>query len=67
MNRLQAAAAVIMNQYQNTQAAESNIRDANIAEEIANMTKFQILNQSGIAALTQANTTAQSVLALLRQ
>jgi flagellin len=67
MNRLQAAAAVIMNQYQNTQAAESNIRDANIAEEIANMTKFQILNQSGIAALTQANTTAQSVLALLQR
>jgi flagellin len=67
MNRLQAAVAVIMNQYQNTQAAESNIRDANIAEEIANMTKFQILNQSGIAALTQANSSAQSVLSLLRQ
>jgi flagellin len=67
MNRLQAAVAVIMNQYQNTQAAESNIRDANIAEEIANMTKFQILNQSGIAALTQANASAQSVLSLLRQ
>ncbi len=67
MNRLQSAAAVIQNQVQNTQAAESGIRDANIAEEIANMTKYQILNQSGIAALTQANTNAQSVLALLRQ
>jgi flagellin len=67
MNRLQSAVAVIMNQYQNTQAAESNIRDANIAEEIANMTKYQILNQSGIAALTQANQSAQSVLSLLRQ
>ncbi len=67
MNRLQSAAAVIMNQVQNTQAAESGIRDANIAEEIANMTKYQILNQSGIAALTQANATAQSVLTLLRQ
>jgi flagellin len=66
MNRLQSASSVIMNQYQNTQAAESNIRDANIAEEIANMTKFQILNQSGIAALTQANTSAQSVLSLLK-
>jgi len=58
---------VIQNQVQNTQAAESGIRDANVAEEIANMTKFQILNQTGIAALTQANTTAQSVLSLLRQ
>jgi flagellin len=67
MNRLQSAAAVIQNQVQNTQAAESGIRDANVAEEIANMTKFQILNQTGIAALTQANTTAQSVLSLLRQ
>lgn len=67
MNRLQSAAAVIMNQIQNTQAAESGIRDANIAEEIANLTKYQILNQSGIAALTQANANAQSVLALLRQ
>jgi len=67
MNRLQSSIAVIANQYQNTQAAESNIRDANIAEEIANMTKFQILNQSGIAALTQANQNAQSVLTLLRQ
>jgi flagellin len=67
MNRLQSASAVIQNQVQNTQAAESGIRDANIAEEIANMTKYQILNQSGIAALTQANTTAQSVLTLLRQ
>lgn len=67
MNRLQAATAVIMNQVQNTQAAESAVRDANIAEEIANMTKFQILNQSGIASLTQANSSAQSVLSLLRQ
>jgi flagellin len=67
MNRLQAATAVLQNQYQNTQSAESAIRDANIAEEIANLTKYQILNQTGIASLTQANASAQSVLSLLNQ
>jgi len=66
MNRLQSAVAVLQNQSQNTQAAESNIRDANIAEEIANLTRYQILAQSGIAALAQANTTSQNVLTLFR-
>jgi len=67
MNRLQSAVAVLQNMAQNTLAAESNIRDANMAEEIANMTKYQILAQSGIAALSQANASAQSVLSLLRE
>jgi len=65
MNRLQSAITVLQTQSQNTQAAESNIRDANIAEEVSNMTKYQILSQSGMAALTQANTSSQSVLSLL--
>ena len=67
MNRLQSAVAVLQTTSQNTQAAESTIRDANMAEEIANMTKYQILAQAGIAALSQANASSQSVLALLRQ
>jgi flagellin len=66
INRLQSAVAVLQNQSQNTQAAESTIRDANMAEEIANLTKYQILAQSGIAALSQANSTSQSVLALFK-
>ena len=45
---------------------ESRIRDANIAQESAQMTKFNILTQSGIAALSQANQSSQSVLSLLR-
>ena len=36
-------------------AAESRIRDANIAEEAANLTRLNILNQAGIASLAQAN------------
>jgi len=66
MNRLQSAVSVLQNQAQNTQAAESTIRDANFAEEVANLTKFQILAQSGMAALAQANSSSQSVLTLLR-
>jgi len=66
MNRLQSAVAVLGNQSQNTSAAESTIRDANMAEEIANLTKYNILAQTGIAALSQANASSQSVLALLR-
>jgi flagellin len=67
MNRLQSAVAVLQTTSQNTQAAESTIRDANMAEEVANLTKYQILVQSGIAALSQANANSQLILALLRQ
>jgi flagellin len=66
MNRLQSAVAVLQTQSQNTLAAESNIRDANMALEVSNLTKFQILAQSGIAALAQANSNSQLVLNLLR-
>ena len=66
INRLQSAVAVLQSQAQNTTAAESTIRDANIAQEVANLTKYQILAQSGIASLAQANTQSQQVLGLLR-
>lgn len=66
INRLQSAVAVLQSQSQNTTAAESTIRDANIAEEVANLTKYQILAQSGIASLAQANSSSQQVLGLLR-
>ncbi len=66
INRLQSAVAVMQAQSQNTQAAESTIRDANMAEEVANLTKYQILAQSGISSLAQANQNAQIVLGLIR-
>jgi flagellin len=66
MNRLQSAVAVLQTQVQNTQSAESTIRDANMAEEISNLTKEQILAQSGMAALAQANSQSQNVLTLLK-
>jgi len=65
INRLQSAVAVLQSQSQNTTAAESTIRDANIAQEVANLTKYQILAQSGISSLAQANASSQQVLKLL--
>jgi flagellin len=65
-NRLQFAISLAQSQSVNTKAAESRIRDANIAEESANMTRYNILTQSGVAALAQANQSTSAVLALLR-
>jgi flagellin-like hook-associated protein FlgL len=50
----------------NTATAESDIRDANLATEAANLTKAQILLQAGVAALAQANAAPQNILALLK-
>jgi flagellin len=65
-NRLQFAITLAGQQTVSYKAAESRIRDANIAEESANLTRYNILTQSGIAALAQANQQSQSVLTLLR-
>jgi flagellin len=65
-NRLSYAINLAQSQIVNTRAAESRIRDANIAEESANLTRFSILNQSGLAALAQANSSTSAVLSLLR-
>jgi len=66
MNRLQSAVSVLQTTSQNTQAAESTIRDANFAQEVANLTREQILSQSGMAALAQANSSSQNILTLLK-
>jgi flagellin len=65
-NRLQFAMSLAQSQIVSNTAAESRIRDANIAEESANLTRFSILTQSGIAALAQANSQSGAVLSLLR-
>jgi flagellin len=66
MNRLQYAVSQAQTMSAAVSASESRIRDANLAEEAANLAKFNILNQSGLAALAQANQTNASVLMLLR-
>lgn len=47
-------------------ATESAIRDVDVAEEMTNFTKLQILTQSGMSVLAQANSAPQNVLSLLR-
>jgi flagellin len=64
-NRFEMAAQGVAIAAENLQAAESRIRDADMAEEMVTYTKNQILSQSGNAMLAQANTRTQSVLQLL--
>ena len=65
-NRFEMAARGINIAAENTQSAESRIRDTDMASEIVEYTKNQILTQSGTAMLAQANSQSQNVLALLR-
>jgi len=64
-NRFEIAAKGISVASENLQAAESRIRDTDMASEIVEYTKNQILTQSGSAMLVQANTQSQNVLKLL--
>jgi len=66
INRLQAATNVMNNQTQNLTSAEDGVQSADITQEVANLTKYQILSQTGISALAQANQMQQSVLKLLQ-
>ncbi len=51
---------------ENLAATESSIREVDVAEEMTNYTKLQILQQSGLSMLAQANSAPQSILSLLR-
>jgi flagellin len=64
-NRLEHAARGLMNAYENIQASESRIRDADMAETLVDLTKDQILTQSGTAMLAQANMKSRTILQLL--
>jgi flagellin len=65
-NQLQAATNVMNNQITNVQNAESGIMDADIGATTANLSKYTILQQTGIAALQQSSQMTQSVLKLLQ-
>jgi flagellin len=66
VNRLQAASNVISNQVTNLTSAENTITAADIPTAVANLTKYSILEQTGISALAQANQQQQLVLKLLQ-
>ena len=65
-NRFDAAIANLQVTSENFTAAESRIRDADVAYETSQFTKNQVLVQAGIAVLAQANALPQQALALLR-
>jgi len=65
-NRFESVVASLQTASENLSASRSRIVDADFASETANLTKAQILQQSGIAMLAQANAIPQNVLALLQ-
>jgi len=65
INQLQAASNVATNVIQNLTAAEEQIRAADIPTVVAQLSKYSILEQTGISALAQANSQQQQVLTLL--
>jgi len=65
-NKLNYAINLAQSQITNFSAAESGIKDADVAAEAANLTKAQVLQQASLAALAQANSAPQAVLSLLK-
>ncbi len=65
-NRLQLTVSNLQTESLNTSAAESQIRDLDMASEMATMTKYQVLQQASTAMLAQANQAPQSLLTLLK-
>ena len=65
-NRLEHTVANLDNISENTQAAESRIRDTDMAEEMVEYSKNNILAQAGQSMLAQANQSTQGVLSLLQ-
>ncbi len=66
-NRLSATISNLQNIAENVSAARSRVRDTDFAEETANLSKNQVLQQAGLSMLAQANSQPQSILSLLQQ
>ncbi len=66
INTLNAASSVISTQQQNIVAAQNAVQATDYATASSNMSKYQILSQTGISALAQANSAQQEVLKLLQ-
>jgi len=64
-NRMQVTISNLATAHENLSAANSRIRDVDVAQETANLTKSQILSQAGLAVLAQANQLPASALSLL--
>jgi flagellin len=65
-NRLEYTISNLQNVNENIKASRSQIQDADFARESANLARTQVLQQAGMAMLSQANQNSQQVLSLLR-
>lgn len=65
-NTLSYASSLAQSQISSFSSAESQIKDADVAAQAANLTKAQVLTQTSVAALAQANSEPQSILKLLQ-
>ena len=65
MNRFEAVISGNQTYGENLSAARSRIQDADFAAETANLAKQQVLQQAGVASLSQANASSQAILSLL--
>jgi len=66
MNRMESVDALLGIQAENLLAAESRVSDVDVATEMSNLTRNQVLSQAGVAMLSQANSIPQMALTLLR-
>jgi flagellin len=66
VNQLTASQNVENTEVTNLQSAVNNIQNADVGKTVANMTQYNVLEQTGMAALSQSNQSQQSVLKLLQ-
>ena len=66
VNQLNDASSVETTETTNLQSAVNNIKDADIGQTVSQMTQYNVLEQTGMAALSQSNSIQQNVLKLLQ-
>ncbi len=66
VNQLTADEGVETTEVQNLTSAQNNVQNADIGTTVSNMTQYNVLEQTGMAALSQANSAQQNVLKLLQ-
>lgn len=66
INNMNAVSATLQNQITNVTSGQDSILATNIPQAVANMSKYSVLEQTGIAALTQSNSAQNNILGLFR-
>ena len=66
INTLNAVSQVLTTQQENVESAQNAVQATDYASATSNMSKYEILSQTGIAALAQANSVQQEVMKLLQ-